>query len=112
MTGISFGSPTADNSGCGIIGGTCTGNVRDAWEITGGFWDKVYQGAFGSVRVGLQYSYVQDGLFSGSGHTQSALPGGLAAGSSVHYSDNQVYASFRYYPFDPPPAAPPVIAKY
>ncbi|MEJ0052142.1 MAG: hypothetical protein WDN02_13190 [Methylovirgula sp.] len=112
VTGISFGSPTADNSGCGIIGGTCTGNVRDAWEITGGFWDKVYQGSFGSVRVGLQYSYVQDGLFSGSGHTQSALPGGLAAGSSVHYSDNQVYASFRYYPFDPPPAAPPVIAKY
>jgi hypothetical protein len=39
-----FGSPTANNSGCDLLGGTCQGNVRDSWEIAGGFWDKVYQG--------------------------------------------------------------------
>lgn len=108
-------SPAANNSGCFIVGGTCAGKVRDAWEVTGGFWDKVYQGDLGSVRVGLQYAYIQDELFPGSGFT--AVPGAtpLAPNSQVHYNDQEVYASFRYYPFDPPPAAPPlqpVVAKY
>ncbi len=108
-------SPTANNSGCYFVGGTCAGKVQDAWEVTGGFWDKVYQGDLGSVRVGLQYAYIRNDLFPGSGFT--AIPGAtpLAPNSPVHFDDQMVYASFRYYPFDPPPAAPalpPVVAKY
>jgi hypothetical protein len=113
VAGITYGSPTADNSGCNIIGSAaCTGGVRDTWQISAGLWDKVYQGDFGSVRVGLQYSYVQNELWPGSGASDSTHPGGLAPNSQVHYNNQQVYASFRYYPFDPPPPAPPVIAKY
>ncbi len=112
-TGTGYVSPTADNSGCYILNGTCKGKVHDAWEITGGFWDKVYQGSFGSVRVGLQYAYIQDDLYPGSGGSQSGLAGGLPPNSQVHFNDQMVYASFRYYPFDPPPPAPPpVVAKY
>jgi hypothetical protein len=36
----------------------------------------------------------------------------VAANTDVHYNNQMVYASFRYYPFDPPPAAPPLVAKY
>jgi hypothetical protein len=108
-----FGSPFADNSGCNILtSSACSTNVRDTWEITAGFWDKVYQGDFGSLRVGLQYAYIQDDLFPGAGHSASADPSGLPANSKVHYNDQEVYASVRYYPFDPPPPAPPVVAKY
>lgn len=103
---------TADNSGCYIINGTCKGKVHDAWEITGGFWDRVYQGAFGSVRVGLQYAYIQNDLFAGSGASDSGLPGGIAPNSQVHFNDNMIYASLRYYPFDPLPPAPPAVTKY
>jgi hypothetical protein len=107
VKGAGYVSPAANNSGCYILNDTaaCTGAVQDAWELTGGFWDKVYQGAFGSVRVGLQYAYIQDDLFPGTG-------GGVAANTDVHYNNQMVYASFRYYPFDPPPAAPPLVAKY
>ena len=79
FAGISYGSPTADNSGCNILGSAaCSGNVRDTWEITAGFWDKVYQGDFGSLRVGLQYAYIQDDLSPVLGHAAAADPGGLA----------------------------------
>jgi hypothetical protein len=105
-------SPAANNSGCYFVNGACTGKIQDAWEVTAGFWDKVYQGDLGSVRVGLQYAYIQNDLFPGSGFT--AVPGAtpLAPDSQVHFNEQEVYASFRYYPFDPPPAAPPLVAKY
>jgi hypothetical protein len=109
-TGALFGYslPTANNSGCDTIGGTCAGNTKDVWEVTGGLWDKVYQGGFGSVRVGLQYEYIQRELFSGSGAS-----GGLTAfAGSPHFNEQAGYVSFRYYPFDPPPPAPAVVAKY
>jgi hypothetical protein len=113
VAGITYGSPTVDNSGCNIIGSSaCAGGVRDTWQISAGFWDKVYQGDFGSLRVGVQYSYVQNELWPGSGASDSTHPGGLAPFADVHYNNQQVYASLRYYPFDPPPPAPPVVAKY
>ncbi len=106
--GAGLVGPTANNSQCYFVNGTCAGKVQDAWEVTGGFWDKVYQGNFGSVRVGLQYAYIQDDLFPGSGSSGAAFP----KNTNVHFNDNMVYASFRYYPFDPPAAAPPLVAKY
>ena len=109
VTGTGYGTMGADNSGCYFIGGACTGKVHDDWELTAGFWDKIYQGAFGSVRFGLQYVYVQDDLFPGTGSSGGNLPN--AGMANVHYSDQMAYASFRYYPFDPAPAAP-VVSKY
>jgi hypothetical protein len=106
--GFGYSAPTANNSGCYVIGGTCGGATKDVWELTGGLWDKVYEGAFGSVRVGLQYEYIQRELFPGTGATAPLT----AFVGSPKFNENAVYASFRYYPFDPAPAAPPLMAKY
>jgi hypothetical protein len=108
-TQVGLGDPAAiNNTGCFTVGGTCTAQTKDVWEITAGFWDTVYDGSFGQVRVGLQYGYVQRDYFAGTV--------GLPAGSAPlggRTNENFAEASLRYYPFietAPPPA--PVIAKY
>jgi outer membrane murein-binding lipoprotein Lpp len=109
-TGFAGLSPaTANNSGCFIVNGTCAGKVQTAMEITGGFWDKIYQGSFGSVRVGIQYAYIQDTLFAGTGSS-----GGLPAfQGQPKFNNQEVFASFRYYPFDNPAPAPALVtSKY
>ncbi len=106
MTKTGYSLPTADNSGCFVVNGTCKGNTKMTWEITGGFWDKVYQGAFGSVRVGLQYAYIERELFPGKRLF------GLAVFAAIPwFNEQEAFMSRRYYPFDPAPAAP-VVSKY
>ncbi|MHB8885151.1 MAG: hypothetical protein ACYC5H_08675 [Methylovirgula sp.] len=96
------GAPTANNGGCFTEMGTCGGATKQVWQITGGFWDKLYQGGFGTVRAGMQYSYTQRQLFPGSGY----------AGTPTT-TENIVLTSLRWYPFEgTPPAPPPVVAKY
>lgn len=108
-TGALFGySPLSlSNAGCYTVGGTCTGNTRDVWEVTGGLWDKIYQGAFGSIKVGVQYEYIERELFSTTAGSAS-----VPSLSTPRFNEQAAYVSFRYYPFDPPPPPPPVIAKY
>jgi hypothetical protein len=108
-TQVGIGDPSAiNNSGCFTVGGTCTASTKDVWEITAGFWDKIYSGSFGDVRVGVQYSYIQRDFFPGTG----GLPVGSAP-LAASTNENVVMASFRYYPFtETPPAPAPVIAKY
>ncbi len=105
---VGLGDPFAiNNTGCYIVGGTCTASTKDVWELTGGFWDKVYDGALGSLRVGMQYAYIQRDFFAGNA--------GLPAGSypiGAKTNEQTVSMSLRYYPFDVPPAAPPLLAKY
>lgn len=89
-TYFGYGSPTAVNTGCGIENGTCAGNTQSLWQVTGGFWDKLYKGSFGEVRAGIQYSFTQRQLF------QSQTAG-------VTYQpkadEHMVFTSLRYYPF-------------
>ncbi|MBS0255132.1 MAG: hypothetical protein JSS36_07975, partial [Proteobacteria bacterium] len=80
------GLASANNSGCGIEGGTCAGNTHEIRQITGGFWDKLYSGSFGRVQVGFQYSYTVRELFAGVGGAPEA-------------SQQIGLVSFRYYPF-------------
>lgn len=99
---------TGTNAGCTIVGGTCNGATESTWEVTGGLWDKIYEGAFGSVRVGLQYSYIEREIFS-----EAAASGALPAVTGpVWFNDQQAFASLRYYPFDAPPPAPALVSKY
>jgi len=91
-----YGSPLANNSGCGEElppsnqltpsgGGTCAGDTRLIAEGTIGFWHKIYQGPRGGIRWGLQYSYFNRTAWSGaSGITPKAI-------------DNMFWTSFRYY---------------
>jgi hypothetical protein len=85
---IGYGNPSFTNTGCFSSASTasCAGNVQTVEQINAGLWDNAYDGDFGRVRIGLQYSYTYLKAFNG-------------AGGSPHTSDNMVFTSFRYYPF-------------
>jgi hypothetical protein len=83
-----IGLLNANDSGCDIEGGTCSGNTRRVRQITGGFWEKIYNGSFGRAQVGIQYSYTQRELFYASD-----------VGSAPQVGENIGMFSFRYYPF-------------
>jgi hypothetical protein len=83
-----IGNLLANDSGCYTEGGTCGGNTRRVRQVTGGLWQKIYNGSFGRAQVGLQYSYTQRDLF-------------ISANSNGVPSTDQSIGmiSFRYYPF-------------
>jgi len=89
-TGLAFGygDPAYVNLGCFTEGSplTCNGNSRYIQQITAGFWHFPYQGDFGHIQWGVQYSYTERKAFGGVG----GAPKG---------DDNMVFTSFRYYPF-------------
>jgi hypothetical protein len=82
-----LGNPAANFTalGCRTEGGVCAPNLRRVSQITAGVWRKAYTGAYGQVRVGLQYSHTQLRGFSG------------AAGFAPKTSDDMIFTSFRYY---------------
>ena len=84
---IGLGSPQLDLAGCYTEGGACSAATNFVEQGTVGFWDKIYQGSFGHVQVGMQYSYTERHAFSGLN------------GLTPVTNDNIVFASLRYYPF-------------
>lgn len=82
-----FGAPSANLAGCLVEGGACSPNLRLMTQITTGLWDKIYQGKFGKVQVGLQYSYTQLTAFAD------------ATGGAPKTDDHMIFTSIRYYPF-------------
>ncbi|WP_243050191.1 hypothetical protein [Dyella sp. RRB7] len=96
---LGYGNPAYNNSGCDIAGGTCVGNAREIWQGTAGFWWKFYQGKFGKMQFGAQYSYTQKEAFPGQGFI-NGVSGPVANGiSSPKATENMFFTSFRYYPF-------------
>jgi hypothetical protein len=96
-----YGSYTADMSGCNteaLPGGTtspggtgnCKGNNKDVQEFTAGYWYNFYKGPMGNFRYGIQYSYFDRNLWSGTG-------GPLNPDGRANAPDNEVETSFRYY---------------
>ncbi len=82
-----WGNPLVNNSGCLIEGSTlCGANTRKISQGTLGFWWRFYQGKFGKVQVGAQYSHTVRDIFQGIGGAPSA-------------TDNMLFTSLRYYPF-------------
>jgi hypothetical protein len=78
-----------NNSDCLIYGAPtdCTGQTRSVKEQTLGFWWKFYQGKFGKVQFGSQFSHTSRQLFT---DINSNAP---------KAADNMFFTSFRYYPF-------------
>ena len=82
-----LGNPAATftEDSCTTEGGVCAPNLRQVRQVSVGAWHKPYVGAFGQVRLGLEYS-----------HTWvSGFPAGDFAPRT---SEDMVFASFRYYP--------------
>ena len=46
---------------------SCTANVQDTQEISVGFWQQLYKGDLGQVRLGAQYEFVRLKAFAGTG---------------------------------------------
>jgi hypothetical protein len=97
-----YGSPFANNSGCttevaapnqntpGSVG-KCAGDTKNILEGTLGFWYRFYQGPFGRLQFGIQYSYLTKLGWSGNNNVPTAV------GISPKAVDNMVFTSFRYY---------------
>ena len=109
-----YGAPTAiadTSAGCGLeanlIGNAqggaaynpCTGATRAVFQVTAGFWDKIYKGSFGEVRAGVQYQFNERQIFN----TAVGYPGTAAVTSANSFApkayDSAVLTSLRYYPF-------------
>lgn len=93
---VGLGTPaTPSNAACYTEGGACAAPTKSVFELTGGFWDKLYKGSFGEVRAGIQYSYIQRQLFN-------ATTTGTAAGTGqpgFRTQEHEIFTSLRYYPF-------------
>ncbi|HTV07271.1 MAG TPA: hypothetical protein VME86_18010, partial [Acidobacteriaceae bacterium] len=98
---VGYGDPLTNMSGCNtepVSGGSftpanpsnCGANNKDVQEFTSGYWYNFYNGPKGTLRQGLQYSYIERNLWSGAGGTTN--PGGGAKGT-----DNVFETSLRYY---------------
>jgi hypothetical protein len=84
-----YGNPLYNNTGCNIENSpaaTCNGNTSQVREATVGFYDTVFKGKYGTVKVGAQYSYNQRLAFAG-------------VGGAPRTDDQIVMTQVRYYPF-------------
>ncbi len=60
--------------------------TSDVWQITAGFWDRIYEGNFGKVQIGAQYSFTNREAFTNT------------VGVAQHANENTFMTSFRFYP--------------
>jgi hypothetical protein len=85
-----YGNPLYNNTGCNIENSpaaTCNGNTREIRQFTVGFYDTIWQGRYGTVKAGVQYSYNQRFAFEG-------------VGGAPKTDDNIIMTQLRYYPFN------------
>lgn len=86
-TATGLGNPGLNLSGCLVEGGACSPNLESENQGTLGVWWRGYQGKFGSLRFGAQYSYIHLTAFAGTG------------GIKPTTDDSMIFTSIRYYPF-------------
>jgi len=79
-----YGNPKANNSTLVFNGAAVGGSVVRVVEITGGSWWRVYNGNYGKMQLGLQYSHLEDKYSKGIGGAPLA-------------TDNMLFTSLRYY---------------
>ncbi|MBZ5641753.1 MAG: keratin [Acidobacteriia bacterium] len=74
----------------------CSGNIKDIIEGTAGLWYSFYTGPYGTLKMGMQYSYVKLNTWTGLGATgvctSSTNPNCTPSGT-----ENMVFTSLRYY---------------
>ena len=96
--------PNLNGPTTGFAGAACNstgnGNNKQLMQLTAGFWDKIYKGSFGEVRVGAQYQYNGREVFN---NITSVSPTTGAVIYANNYQpkafDQAVLTSLRYYPF-------------
>ncbi len=78
--------------------GACTANVHRTQELSIGFWQAVYKGDLGQVRVGAQYEFVRLDAFPGL--PTATVANGPTPNVGLNPFNNIVFFSLRYYPFN------------
>jgi outer membrane murein-binding lipoprotein Lpp len=82
-----YGNPLYDNTGCNTPGSAnCNGNTSKVQQFTAGYFYTMYQGRFGAIKLGTEYSYTQRFTFAG-------------VGGAPKTDDHIIMSNFRYYPF-------------
>jgi hypothetical protein len=87
FTGYGYGTPYASDSGCETELGSCSAQTREISDLSVGTWWTAFHGGYGTMRVGLEYSFVKRVAFSGVGGRPEA-------------DENIGYFTIRYMPFD------------
>jgi hypothetical protein len=87
-----YGNPNVNLAGCEVELGSCSAVTSNVVEGTLGAWWRIIKSAYGTVRVGAQYEYVNRNTFKGAGATK----GSTVAPSA---NENAFLFSFPYYPF-------------
>ena len=73
------------NTSVGTIGNSkFAGQIQRIDQITAGTWWKFYQGKFGKMQAGVQYSYTENKYFSGTA-------------GAPKVADSMIFTSLRYY---------------
>jgi hypothetical protein len=85
-TAAGYGSPLVSYSSCTyeVALNSCDGANRNIYEVTAGYWYRLYQGEYGSIEQGNQVLYIHRNLWSGIG---TAPQGG----------DVVAYTTLRFY---------------
>jgi hypothetical protein len=90
--GFGFGNGIINNSGCfadpSLLNTNCAAEINDVWQVTGGFWHRLYDGDKGIAVWGMQDSFTVDTTpvpAAGKGDKESA-------------SLNTAMMVFRFYP--------------
>ncbi|HTR48089.1 MAG TPA: hypothetical protein VMM16_11960 [Verrucomicrobiae bacterium] len=106
---VGYGAENNPNFGCNIEQATgsnngttpgapvsCTGDTRDIFEGTGGFWYRFYKGTKGTVQFGTQYSYLERTAWKGTATGTVNGVTGVGNNGSPSAVENMVFTSFRY----------------
>ena len=93
-----YGNPLYNNSGCLHEGSTlCAENTSRVWQVASGAWYSLYNGSYGTLRIGAQGSYTRRYIFTGIGgfakhgrrhvlHVAAVLPSPLNSASRASTS--------------------------
>jgi len=65
----------------------CSAMTQTLWQVAPGFWNTVYKGDYGNIKLGAQYSFTRKDAFSGLNDKKP------------HAYENVIMTSFRYAPF-------------
>ncbi len=85
-TGFGYGTPFASDTFCNTEGGSCGAQTRELADLSFGGWWRVLHGGYGTVQLGLEYSFVKRIAFSGVGGRPVA-------------DENIGYVAIRFLPF-------------
>lgn len=88
-TAYGYGSALTNLNACYVqgTGNTCLAQTQTLWQITPGFWNTVYKGDYGNIKLGAQYSFTRKDSFSGLNDKKP------------HAYENVVMTAVKYSPF-------------